>query len=194
MAPDRYLYPAFVIVGGSPDPAALLLQGNGKLMRESVGLPKARPLPNARFGNKLNSKLSQGGKPTQPTLKLGLAVLAAAIFCAAETTASKGQTAGTIVTNPRAERRRPGRRRVLVGRKGVLRSGENRGSDASGPSGMGPRHAALYGADAVPPARELARQALRAARRRNPHTIVMERNRLKFFEAVQAFLDEATGS
>src|SRR6266516_502653 len=58
---------------------------------------------------------------------------------------------------------------VVRARKGVLRSGENRGSDASGPSGMGPRHAALYGADAVPLARELARQALRAARRRNPH-------------------------
>ena len=47
-------------------------------------------------------------------------------------------------------------------RQGLLRSGQDHRADAAGARRMGPRHAALHGADAVPAAGQLARQALRA--------------------------------
>ena len=50
--------------------------------------------------------------------------------------------------------------RVLRCRQALLRPGEDHGADAAGPRRMGPRHAALYGADAVPAAGQRARQAL----------------------------------
>ena len=69
----------------------------------------------------------------------------------------------------RAERRGAGRRRVLRRRQAVLRSGQDHGADAAGARRMGPRHAALHGADAVPAAGQRARQALHDARRRHAH-------------------------
>ena len=72
--------------------------------------------------------------------------------------------------HPRAQRRAcrtaP---EYLGGRQGLLRSGQDHGADAAGARRMGPRHAALHGADAVSAAGQLARQALRAAAGRHPH-------------------------
>ena len=45
---------------------------------------------------------------------------------------------------------------------------EDHGADAADPRRVGQGHAALHGADAVPAAGELARQALRRARRKAP--------------------------
>ena len=61
------------------------------------------------------------------------------------------------------------------------------------PRRMGSRHADLHGADAVSPVGKRTRQAHGHARG-GPHSIVMERNRLELFRAVQAFFDEANGS
>ena len=57
----------------------------------------------------------------------------------------------------------------------------------------GTRHAALHGADAVSAAGELAGKTLRRAGRGNPHHH-HGAQRLKLFEAVQAFLDKAKRS
>ena len=67
----------------------------------------------------------------------------------------------------RAQRRRAGQRRLLRRRQTLLRSRQDHRSDAAGARRMGPRHAALHGADAIPAAGELARKALRRARRRH---------------------------
>ena len=56
-------------------------------------------------------------------------------------------------------------------------------TDTAGRRRMGPRHAALHGAG----------QGL-VMLTEGTHTIVMEKNRLKLFEAVQSFLDEASKS
>ncbi len=57
----------------------------------------------------------------------------------------------------------------LGGRQGLLRPLEDHGADAAGARRMGPRPAGLHGADAVSAARQLARQALRAAAGRHAH-------------------------
>ena len=69
----------------------------------------------------------------------------------------------------RAERRSAGRRRLLVGRQGLLRSCQGDGARLAGGRRMGPRYAALHGADAVPAADEFARQAVGAAGRGHPY-------------------------
>jgi alpha-beta hydrolase superfamily lysophospholipase len=54
---------------------------------------------------------------------------------------------------------------------------------------MGSRRAALHGADPVSAPRERpGKRYVQLAE--GTHTIIMEKNRLKLFEAVQAFLDE----
>ena len=107
----------------------------------------------------------------------------------------------TFATDPvGAKRTRPcirapngvhaGRRRVLGRRQALLRSREDHRADAAGACRMGPRHAALHGADAVSAARSTRRASATSMLAEGTHTIIMEKNRLMLFEAVQAFLDE----
>ena len=67
----------------------------------------------------------------------------------------------------RAQRRRAGQRRILRRRQTLLRSRQDHRADPAGPRRMGPRHAALHGADAVSAAGELAGKTLRRAGRGN---------------------------
>ena len=61
-----------------------------------------------------------------------------------------------------------GHDRVLVGRKGILRSGQNHRADAACTRRMGQRHAALHGTNSVPSIGEFARQTISDIGRRRP--------------------------
>src|SRR5229473_3172423 len=68
----------------------------------------------------------------------------------------------TWATDPEGAKQNPA---VIRAPNGVLADG----ADPADPGRMGPGSAALHGADALPAARQLARQALRAARGRHAH-------------------------
>jgi hypothetical protein len=59
---------------------------------------------------------------------------------------------------------------------------------------MGSGQPALHGSDSVPDARKNSPGKRYVELSDGTHTIIMEKNRLRLFEAVQAFLDEAKRS
>ena len=59
---------------------------------------------------------------------------------------------------------------------------------------MGPRRTALHGANFVPAVGQRLRQSATSNLPKAPKQIMMEKNRLKLFETVQAFLDESNRS
>src|SRR6516162_3732274 len=100
---------------------------------------------------------------------------------------------GKSALYPPTERRNSRQPGLLGRRESLLRSRQDHCPNVARASRMGSRSATLYGADVVSAARELARQAIRDAGGRHAH-VIMEKNRLQLFEAVQAFLDEGSRS
>ena len=93
----------------------------------------------------------------------------------------------------RAERRGAGRARFLRRRQALLRSGEDHGADPAVHAEWD-RDTPPYMAQTLFPLLTNSPGKRYVELAEGTHTIIMEKNRMKLFEAVQTFLDEAGGS